>query len=1225
MKREHMQLDNYLLEGIVASAIKITRSERACVLLYDQMRDLLECCYGQNCAFLTAASKSGCVIMLQEAPLCLRELFNGHTSSGYIQQNGELALKTANHPSQMVIPLKRSPTKPLGLLIFESDQKGHFHKEDIDIAQPVAELCTLVLQESQKLANRDRMIHKLGLLSAANNVLLAEFEDKSLSQKFDFIVEKATEILDAELCSLWLVNDGHVRLETSYSQEGKVRFKEGWILPINDEPQAGMTGHIAFHKKVFNACAEEIDKHPARNPNNSVDFLASQKVYSELAYPILDGQELIGLLIAYNKRNAEGQLLTDAGFPKEFDEPLMKVLTTKLLISIKNARILKKLRDYELIVESTPDPVVICSKDGHITYMNPGAKSLYGDLVGSDVTERYASDAKLSGYDRAREIKWQALHSKDKHLRNYETTFLTKTGEAILISLSVSLLYDEHGNEIGSIGIAKDLREIKALLATGQTLLETHDIDEILNQITKVCLRLPNSVRAYIKQYDEKNDCLVFRALNSKIPGEEFSEASRPKERGMTGHVFMMQQPLCSNDVSSLPIERYDATFKGVNSKIVVPITYIDKETGVMKKRGVISVDSEEPNAFSPNDVYFLTTLANQAAVALENANLITSKNKIIIQLQAFERVQQTTTGKNPDVDKIFDGVLSAVVDILGFAYATISIVDEDRQMIGTIKGRNVQEEFLKSAWHSLESKDIQAWVVRHKDAVYLTGWDERLDRGIYEKYYHEKLVRTIMPISARGEILGTLETGYNKADKNQIEKDEIETLQRIIDLAGIGIEQAHLLRRLKEELALTNELEKQLDALNQASIRILNSTTENEAINHIFKSLESIGYAKGMLSLVNEVSKRIEGQYALGENWKSILADSKYDWHDNNILAQSLRFKSPILVKNCLKDPRCDKRLVSKAKIRAQYVIPLIVKDKPVGTLQIDLSDWPALVHGDETLLYRRMKVLETFASQSAIAIRNIKDVLTIHHLEANIAETAHEFRSPLHNIMTHVGGLKDLLEESQANEDISQYFGVIEEEIQRAKRQMDNTLLLSERTREKLEFVFKPGYIQEVIESCASAYRLRALERGLRIIIKDNVKHLPRIEFDRDRIEQAITNLIDNAVKYSLFNRYINISGFDDGTRVNIEITDRGLGIPENEFETIFLGFSRGDARDKIRYIPGTGLGLKICREIIQKHGGEIKVRSEPYTKNPEKVKEYQDFLTTFTITLPKLTGRN
>ncbi|MGH7598127.1 MAG: ATP-binding protein, partial [bacterium] len=59
-----------------------------------------------------------------------------------------------------------------------------------------------------------------------------------------------------------------------------------------------------------------------------------------------------------------------------------------------------------------------------------------------------------------------------------------------------------------------------------------------------------------------------------------------------------------------------------------------------------------------------------------------------------------------------------------------------------------------------------------------------------------------------------------------------------------------------------------------------------------------------------------------------------------------------------------------------------------------------------------------------------------------------------------------------------------------------------------------------------------------------------------------------------------------------------------------------------DRIRYIPGTGLGLKICKEIIEKHDGEIKVtKSVPLSRNPVKVNEYQDYETTFRLTLPKL----
>lgn len=372
-KAEALLSDNRLIEDLVKSAISITNSVRACMLLYNAANERLDCQYGQICSHFAGAKNTKCTININDAVPHVRQYFKNENGAkrefqGYFFNGKEFPTRDRHSQtmpgSQMIVPLNNASGRPIGLLVFESDRKGYFHDRDLGIAKSVASLCSLALLKSQ-------MNGKLKLLSAASNVLLAEFQNKSLTEKLDYVVEKATEILDTELCSLWLVKDGHISLETSYSQ---------------------------------------------------------------------------------------------------------KILTTKLLISIKNADLVKKLRYYERIVESTPDPVVICSKDGLIIRMNPGAKNLFGDLLGYQVADRYFSEEASKGIDTAREIKRQILKTKDKLLRNYETKFISKSDEIIPISLSASLLYDEHGNEAGTIGIAKDLREIKALLVTGQSLLQTHDI-----------------------------------------------------------------------------------------------------------------------------------------------------------------------------------------------------------------------------------------------------------------------------------------------------------------------------------------------------------------------------------------------------------------------------------------------------------------------------------------------------------------------------------------------------------------------------------------------------------------------------------------------------------------------------------------------------------------------------------------------------------------------------
>ena len=98
-----------------------------------------------------------------------------------------------------------------------------------------------------------------------------------------------------------------------------------------------------------------------------------------------------------------------------------------------------------------------------------------------------------------------------------------------------------------------------------------------------------------------------------------------------------------------------------------------------------------------------------------------------------------------------------------------------------------------------------------------------------------------------------------------------------------------------------------------------------------------------------------------------------------------------------------------------------------------------------------------------------------------------------------------------------------------------------------------------------------------------------------DRDRIEQVLVNLIDNAVKYSPDGGEIVVSTVPAAASVRVEVSDQGIGIPPGEQEAVFEKFYRGDPQH--RAVPsGTGLGLYICRELVQRMGGTIGVRSRP-----------------------------
>jgi PAS domain S-box-containing protein len=249
-------------------------------------------------------------------------------------------------------------------------------------------------------------------------------------------------------------------------------------------------------------------------------------------------------------------------------------------------------------------------------------------------------------------------------------------------------------------------------------------------------------------------------------------------------------------------------------------------------------------------------------------------------------------------------------------------------------------------------------------------------------------------------------------------------------------------------------------------------------------------------------------------------------------------------------------------------------------------------------------------------------KSKITIEKLRLTLADVGHEFRSPLHIIITQLGGLKYHIDKNYSADDpqVKKTAKIIEEEAFRAARQMHNTLLSTEESLKAMGINFEKGYIRETILRCADRFFEKAKKRGITIIVFDSVKKLPPIYYDKTQMEQVFTNLLDNAVKYSHFNQDIDIKGKDIGSAIEILIIDRGLGIPKNQYVRIFQAFHRSEFLDTRRFIPGTGLGLTIAKEIVERHKGKITVESIPLTKDPIKIKTYEGYETTFHILLPK-----
>lgn len=168
-----------------------------------------------------------------------------------------------------------------------------------------------------------------------------------------------------------------------------------------------------------------------------------------------------------------------------------------------------------------------------------------------------------------------------------------------------------------------------------------------------------------------------------------------------------------------------------------------------------------------------------------------------------------------------------------------------------------------------------------------------------------------------------------------------------------------------------------------------------------------------------------------------------------------------------------------------------------------------------------------------------------------------------------------------------------IIQEESERLSKLVDNLLYASRLQARGIEVNRQPLDIVGLMRRVAIKMREVSQQHPVELAVPDEV--LPTVSADYDKIEQVLVNLIENAIKYSPEGGPIRLSAHPASTEVIVSITDSGIGIPEGERQRIFDRFSRLDSR-YVRERKGAGLGLYICKAIVEAHGGRIWVEAAP-----------------------------
>jgi PAS domain S-box-containing protein len=225
--------------------------------------------------------------------------------------------------------------------------------------------------------------------------------------------------------------------------------------------------------------------------------------------------------------------------------------------------------------------------------------------------------------------------------------------------------------------------------------------------------------------------------------------------------------------------------------------------------------------------------------------------------------------------------------------------------------------------------------------------------------------------------------------------------------------------------------------------------------------------------------------------------------------------------------------------------------------------------------------------------AFRDVTDAHRLDELKAEFVSTAsHELRTPLAAVYGAAQTLRrhDFALDESGRE---RFIALIVEESDRLSRIVNEILLANQLDAGRLDLFTETFDPSELVERVAESARTRAPESVP--IVLDVPGALPPVAADRDKARQVLVNLVENAVKYSPDGGEIEVGVRAGPSTVHFFVRDHGLGIPAQEQSRIFDKFYRLDP-DMTRGVGGTGLGLYICRELVERMGGQISVASEP-----------------------------
>lgn len=270
-------------------------------------------------------------------------------------------------------------------------------------------------------------------------------------------------------------------------------------------------------------------------------------------------------------------------------------------------------------------------------------------------------------------------------------------------------------------------------------------------------------------------------------------------------------------------------------------------------------------------------------------------------------------------------------------------------------------------------------------------------------------------------------------------------------------------------------------------------------------------------------------------------------------------------------------------SEVMELFQLAVNTEKEQVGEISAQGRSWVLIV----SPLYNKR-----FIRGAVAVVRDMTEERKLDKLREDfIANVSHELRTPISMMQGYSEAIVDDI--AQTDEEKKEMAKVIYDESLRMGRLVNELLDLARMEAGHLLLSVEAIEVEPYLNRIIRKFHGLAREKEIELSVKLDT-HEPFFRFDPDRIEQVLTNLIDNAIRHVPDSASIHISGRTDERGLYIEVNDQGPGIPEEDLPFLFERFYKAD-KSRTRGRSGTGLGLAIAKNIIDAHRGNISVKSK------------------------------